>query len=202
MLYRINPDNPEMRKISQVVDMLRDGGVIIYPTDTVYALGCDINQPGAINRICQLRGLRPDKARLSLICQDISQIAEYAAQIDNDVFKVLKEHLPGPYTFILKASKSVPKKFVNRKKTIGVRVTENNIAQAIVEELGRPMMTASLKSDDEIVEYFTDPIDIYDDYKKRVDAVIDGGIGGNMPSTIIDCTGDEPEVIREGIGKV
>lgn len=202
MLFKINSDNPEMRKVGQIAEILRQGGVIIYPTDSVYALGCDIDQPKAIERICQLRGLKPEKAMLSLICKDISQVSEYAAQIDNEIFKLLKEHLPGPYTFILKASRSVPKKFVNRKKTIGVRIPQNNIALAIVEELGRPLMTASLKSDDEILEYFTDPIDIYEDYKKRVDAVIDGGIGGNEPSTIIDCSGDEPVMIREGAGEI
>ena len=202
MLFKINSDNPEMRKIGQIADILREGGVIIYPTDSVYALGCDIDQAKAIERICQLRGLKPEKAMLSLICKDISQASDYAAQIDNEIFKLMKEHLPGPYTFILKASRSVPKKFVNRKKTIGVRIPQNNIALAIVEELGRPLMTASLKSDDEILEYFTDPIDIYEDYKKRVDAVIDGGIGGNQPSTIIDCSGDEPVMIREGAGEI
>jgi tRNA threonylcarbamoyl adenosine modification protein (Sua5/YciO/YrdC/YwlC family) len=202
MLFKINSDNPEMRKIGQIAEILRDGGVIIYPTDSVYALGCDVDQPKAIERICQLRGLKPEKAMLSLICKDISQASEYAAQIDNEIFKLMKEHLPGPYTFILKASRSVPKKFVNRKKTIGVRIPQNNIALSIVEELGRPLMTASLKSDDQILEYFTDPETIYENYKKRVDAVIDGGIGGNEPSTIIDCSGDEPVMIREGAGEI
>ena len=191
-----------MRKVGQIAEILRDGGVIIYPTDSVYALGCDVDQPKAIERICQLRGLKPEKAMLSLICKDISQASEYAAQIDNEIFKLMKEHLPGPYTFILKASRSVPKKFVNRKKTIGVRIPQNNIALAIVEELGRPLMTASLKSDDQILEYFTDPETIYENYKKRVDAEIDGGIGGNEPSTIIDCSGDEPVMIREGAGEI
>lgn len=202
MLFRVNTENPEKRKIGQIVDILKEGGVIIYPTDTVYALGCDINQPKAIEKICRLRGLKPEKAMLSLMCKDISQVSEYAAQIDNEVFRMMKDHLPGPYTYILKASKSVPKKFVNRKKTIGVRVPANNIVQAIVAELGRPMMTASLKSGDEILEYFTDPDDIYDDYKKQVDAVIDGGIGSDTPSTVIDCTGDEPWLIREGAGEI
>jgi len=202
MLFRINPSNPEIRKIKHIVEILQKGGVIIYPTDTVYALGCDIFHPKAIERICQLRGLKPDKARLSIICKDISQVSEYAAQMDNDVFKLLKEYLPGPYTFILKASKSVPKKFIPRKKTIGVRIPDSNVALAIVEELGRPLMTASLRSEDEILKYYTDPIDIYDDYKKRVDAVIDSGFGGTTPSTVFDCSGKEPEVIREGAGKI
>ncbi len=201
MLFRINTENPELRKISQVVKILEEGGVIIYPTDTVYAFGCDILQAKAIDRICQLRGLNPEKARLSMICQDISQISEYAAQIDNQIFKALKSHLPGPFTFVLKAGKGVPKKFKNRKKTIGVRVPEHPIAQVVTKSLGRPLMTASLKSEDEMLEYFTDPFDIYQDYKKLVNAVIDGGIGGNIPSTVVDCTGDEPVILREGVGK-
>lgn len=200
MLLKINPDNPEGRKIRHAVESLEKGGVIIYPTDTVYALGCDINDNKAVDRICKLRGLDPTKAHLSFICKDISQAAEYAQQIDNQVFRLMKKHLPGPFTFVLNSNNQVPKMFKNRKRTIGVRVPDNNICIAIVEELGRPILTASLKSDDEILEYFTDPIDIYEDYKKLVDLVIDGGIGGNVPSTVVDCTGAEPLIIREGTG--
>ncbi len=200
MLLKINPENPEGRKIRQAVEVLDNGGVIIYPTDTVYALGCDINNNKAVDRICKLRGLDPVKAHLSFICKDISQVAEYAQQIDNQVFRLMKKHLPGPFTFVLNSNNQVPKMFKNRKRTIGVRVPDNNICIAIVEELGRPILTASLKSEDEILEYFTDPIDIYEDYKKLVDLVIDGGIGGNIPSTVVDCTGAEPLIIREGTG--
>ncbi len=200
MLLKINPDNPEGRKIKQVVESLQEGGIIIYPTDTVYGLGCDIFNPKAVEKICRLRGLKPEKAMLSFICEDISQIADYAYQIDNEVFKVLKKNLPGPFTFVLRANNTVPKLFKNRKRTIGVRIPENNIARNIVKELGRPILSISLKSDDEILEYFTDPIDIFDDFKKLVDIVIDGGIGNNNPSTVVDCTGDDLEVIRQGVG--
>ena len=200
MLLKINPDNPEGRKIKQVAETLSQGGVIIYPTDTVYGLGCDIFNPKAVEKICRLRGLKPEKAMLSFICKDISQIAEYAFQIDNDVFKSLKRNLPGPFTFVLKSNNQVPKLFKNRKRSIGVRIPDNNIARNIVEELGRPILSLSLKSDDEILEYFTDPIDIYDDFKKLVDIVIDGGMGANVPSTVVDCMGDEMIVIRQGAG--
>lgn len=202
MLLKINPDNPEGRKIKQVVDILQNGGVIIYPTDTVYGLGCDIFNPKAVERICRLRGLKPEKAMLSFICKDISQIAEYAFQIDNDVFKTLKRNLPGPFTFVLKSNNQVPKLFKNRKRSIGVRIPDNGIAQAIVEELGRPILSLSLKSDDEILEYFTDPIDIFEDFKKLTDVVIDGGIGKNVPSTVVDCMGDEIVIIRQGGGEL
>lgn len=202
MLLRINPDNPEGRKIQQVVDILANGGVVIYPTDTVYGIGCDITNKKAVERICQLRGLDPNKALLSIICKDISQVAEYAAQIDNEVFRVMKHHLPGPFTFVLKGSNHLPKVLKNRKETIGIRIPDNRIVLALVEQLGRPILTASLKSDDEIAEYFTDPTDIYEDFKKLVDVVIDGGIGGNIPSTVIDCTGNQPLVVREGAGQL
>ncbi|MBX2876258.1 MAG: threonylcarbamoyl-AMP synthase [Saprospiraceae bacterium] len=202
MLLKINPDNPEGRKIKQVVDILQNGGVIIYPTDTVYGLGCDIFNPKAVERICRLRGLKPEKAMLSFICKDISQIAEYAFQIDNDVFKTLKRNLPGPFTFVLKSNNQVPKLFKNRKRSIGVRIPDNGIAQAIVQELGRPILSLSLKSDDEVLEYFTDPIDIFDDFKKLTDVVIDGGIGTNVPSTVVDCMGDEMVILRQGAGEL
>lgn len=202
MLLKINSENPEGRKISQIVDILKEGGVIIYPTDTVYGLGCDIENQKAIDRICQLRDLDPKKANLAIICQDISQISNYTQQIENTVFRILKKNLPGPFTFILPASNSVPKRFKNRKKTIGVRVPDHNITAAIVEQLGRPILTTSLKSDDKILEYFTDPQDIYEDFKKLVDGVIDSGPGGNVPSTVVDCTGAEPEIIREGAGEL
>ena len=200
MLLRIHPDNPEQRKINQVIETMQAGGVIIYPTDTVYRLGCDILQPRAVDKICAIRGLDPNKAMLTMICKDISQVAAYAQQIDNQVYRILRKHLPGPFTFVLKAGRQAPKVFHNRKNTIGFRIPDNHIAQAIVDTLGRPILSASLKSDDEILEYFTDPEDIFRDFQKIVDIVIDGGIGNNVPSTIVDCTGDEPEIIREGAG--
>ena len=200
MLLKVNPDNPEGRKIRTAVEILERGGVIIYPTDTVYALGCDINDNKAVDKICKLRGLDPNKAHLSLICRDISQVSDYSQQIDNQVFRLMKKHLPGPFTFVLNSNNQVPKMFKNRKRTIGIRIPDNNICMAIIEALGHPILTASLKSDDEIMEYFTDPIDIYEDYKKLVDLVIDGGIGGNVPSTVVDYTGAEPVILREGTG--
>lgn len=200
MLLKINPDNPEGRKIRQVAETLADGGIIIYPTDTVYGLGCDISNSDAVTRICRIRGLEPEKAMLSFICKDISQISQYTPPLDNTIFKLMKKNLPGPFTFVLHSNNQVPKMFKNRKRTIGVRVPGHNIPLAIVEELGRPILTTSLKSDDEVLEYFTNPEDIYDDFKKIVDIVIDGGICGNNPSTIVDCTGDLPEIIRKGAG--
>lgn len=202
MLLKINPDNPEGRKIRQVVECLQNGGIIIYPTDTVYGIGCNIFNNKAVERICRLRKLDPVKARLSFICNDISQISEYAHQIDNQVFRILKKNLPGPFTFVLRSNNKVPKMFKNRKKTIGVRIPANNITRTIVEDLGHPILTASLKSEDEILEYFTDPIDIYDDFKNLVDIVIDGGIGKNVPSTVVDCTNASPEIIRDGVGEL
>lgn len=198
MLLKINSENPSDRKIQQVVDILEKGGIIIYPTDTVYGLGCDISNHKAVERICRLVHLDPKKAMLSFICKDISQISDYASQMDNDVYKLIKRNLPGPFTFILKSNNSVPKLFKNKKRTIGVRIPDNNIVQAIVEGLGRPILTTSLKSDDEILEYFTDPIDIHDDYKKLVDVVIDGGVGGNQPSGVVNLTSGDVEIIREG----
>lgn len=200
MLLKINPDNPEGRKIRQVVESLEDGGIIIYPTDTVYGIGCDIFNQKAVERVCRIRGLNPSKAMLSFICKDISQASEYAAPINNTTFRTMKRNLPGPFTFILKSNNAVPKLLKNKKRTIGVRIPGHNVPLQIVEELGRPLLTTSLKSDDEILEYFTDPIDIYEDFKKLVDIVIDSGPGGNQPSTVVDCTEDELELIREGAG--
>ncbi|RMG85188.1 MAG: threonylcarbamoyl-AMP synthase [Bacteroidetes bacterium] len=202
MLLRINPDNPEKRKIKQLTDVLEAGGLIIYPTDTVYGIGCDVYNQKAIERICRLRGLDPKKARLSIICKDISQVAKYTQQIDNEVFRLMRRLLPGPYTFVLKASHELPRIFKNKKKTVGIRVPDNRIILDLVEAFGRPVLTTSLKSEDEILEYFTDPIDIYEDFKKRVDVVVDGGPGGNVPSTVVDCTDLEFRVLRPGAGPV
>jgi tRNA threonylcarbamoyl adenosine modification protein (Sua5/YciO/YrdC/YwlC family) len=202
MLLKINSDNPEQRKIQQVVDVLERGGIIIYPTDTVYGLGCDIANHQAVERICRLRGLEPEKAMLSFICKDISQIAEYTLPIDNQIFRLMKKNLPGAFTFVLPANNQVPKMFKNRKRTIGVRVPAHHIPLAIVATLGRPILTTSLRSDDEITEYFTDPEDIFQDFKKLTDIVIDGGLCGNEPSTIVDCTSGLPEIIRKGAGEL
>lgn len=202
MLVKIHPENPEGRKIQQVVDILKEGGVVIYPTDTVYGIGCDIFNQDAVDRICKLRRLDPVKARLAFICEDISQITEYSQPINNEVFRLMKRLLPGAYTFVINSNNKVPKLFKNRKRTIGVRIPDNRILQELVQALGRPILTTSLRSDDEITEYFTDPIDIDEDYGKLVDAVIDGGIGGNIPSTVLDCTGDEITILRQGAGQL
>lgn len=200
MLVTINADNPQGRLIQQMVDILEDGGVIIYPTDTVYGIGCDITNKNAVERVARIRGIDPAKAMFSFICQDISQVTDYSKTISNDVFRVMKHNLPGPFTFILNSNNKTPKILKNRKETIGVRIIDNNIIDALVRGLGRPILTASVKSDDEVTEYYTDPRDIYDRYGKLVDAVIDGGVGGDQPSTVIICTGDEPELYREGAG--
>ncbi|HRF40656.1 MAG TPA: L-threonylcarbamoyladenylate synthase [Saprospiraceae bacterium] len=202
MILTIHPQNPDQRKIAQVAEMLRKHGVVIYPTDTVYAIGCDMMSKEAVERLCRIRHLDPQKAMLTLICKDLSQVAEYAAQIDTPVFKLMRRNLPGPFTFILPAGSKTPKLFINRKKTIGVRIPDNAILMALVEELGHPILTASLKTNDDVVEYFTDPEDLHDQYENLVDAVIDGGPGGIVPSGLIDCTGQEPELIREGAGEL
>lgn len=200
MLVSINADNPQGRLIQQMVDILEEGGVIIYPTDTVYGIGCDITNKNAVERVARIRGLDPSKAMFSFICQDISQVTEYSKTINNGVFRVMKHNLPGPFTFILNSNNKTPKILKNRKETIGVRIIDNNIVDALVRGLGRPILTASVKSEDEVTEYFTDPHEIYEKYGKQVDAVIDGGQGGITASTVIICTGDEPELYREGAG--
>lgn len=202
MLLQINSDNPEGRKIRQVAETLQSGGIVIYPTDTVYAIGCDIDDHKAFERICRLRRLDPNKATLSFICRDISQVASYAAQIDNETFRLIHRNLPGPFTFLLRSGHHMPRHLKNRKKTFGFRIPNNPIAQAIVDEMGRPLLSASLRLDDQVREYETDPSLIHDDYQKLVDLVIDGGPGGQIASTVVDCTDDEPLIIRQGVGEL
>lgn len=203
MLVSINPDNPQGRLIDQMVDILKDGGIIIYPTDTVYGIGCDITNKNAVERVARVRGLEPSKALFSFICQDISQVTEYSKTISNDVFRVMKHNTPGPFTFILNSNNKTPKILKNRKETIGVRLIDNNIVDALVRGLGGPILTASVKNeDDPLMEYYTDPHDIYAKYGKLVDAVIDGGAGGTEPSTVIVCTGAQPELYRQGVGEL
>ena len=199
MLLRIHPVDPQPRLIRQVVEILRAGGIIIYPTDTVYGIGCDILQADAIERICRLKGIDPRKANLSFICNDLSHLSEYTKPISTPTFRLLKEHLPGPYTFILPASKLVPKILQSKKSTIGLRIPDHPIAQAIVRELGRPILSTSLPGIE--VEDTTDPDVMYENFGNEVDAVVDGGIGGMIPSTVVDCSDDEPVVIREGAGE-
>lgn len=201
MLIKIYPENPNPREIRKVADILRDGGLVIYPTDTVYGLGCDINNSKAVERIARIKGLDLRRDHLSFICSDMSHLSSYAKALDNNVFKTLKRHLPGPFTFILPASNSVPKLFKNNKKTIGFRIPDNDIILEIVKELGNPVLSTSIRDEDEVIEYTTDPDLIYEKYEKLVDAVIDGGYGGNEPSTIVDCTTYPFSVIRQGKGK-
>lgn len=198
MLLQIHPDNPQDRLIDQVVQSLENGGVIIYPTDTIYGLGCDITKPKAIERICSIKGVDPQKAQLSFICDSLTDLSLYTKSISTPLYRVLKQHLPGPFTFILPASKQVPKLLKSRKDTIGLRIPDNNIARAIIKKLGRPILSASLPGD--MVEDYTDPEIMYERFHKLVDIVIDGGIGNMVPSTIIDYTTSEPEVLREGAG--
>jgi tRNA threonylcarbamoyl adenosine modification protein (Sua5/YciO/YrdC/YwlC family) len=233
MLLHLHPDNPQPRNIRTIIECLSDGGIIIYPTDTIYGLGCDIFQHKAIERICRIKQVNPAKAQLSFICYDLSDLSNYTKSISTPLYRMLKNYLPGPYTFILPASKQVPRILKSKKDTIGLRIPHNTIARSIVKELGHPILSTSLPGDfgghasgDNLprdqhkdsdrqkdndwplagapaalrVEEYTDPETIYDNFKNRVDLVIDGGIGGMIPSTVVDCTGDEPQIIRKGLG--
>ncbi len=202
MLLKIYPENPNPKAINTVVECLNDGGVVIYPTDTIYGIGCDIFRQKSIERILSIVGKKDKKNALTFICHDLSNLSDYTKPIDNSVFKVMKRVLPGPYTFILEANNSVPKLLQSNKKTIGVRVPDNNIIREVVLQLGHPILSTSVKDDDEIVEYTTDPELIYERYGDMVDIVIDGGFGDNVPSTILDCTGGDIEVVREGKGDI
>ena len=199
---KLYEENTELDKIIEIVESLRRGGIVIYPTDTVYGLGCDIQNQKAVENICRLRKLDYKTANLSFICKDIGQISQYTKTIDNTTFKTLKRNLPGAFTFILHSNNTVPKLFKNKKRTVGVRVPDHAVPLAIVEELGRPILTTSLRSDDEILEYFTDPQDIYEDFKNKVAVFIDSGYGSNMASTVVSLLDGEPEIIREGLGEL
>ena len=201
MLLDIHPDNPQPRNIKTVIDCLKGGGVIIYPTDTIYGLGCDIYNTSAIERICRIKGIDPKKAQFSFVCSDLSHISDFTKSIDTPIFRMLKAALPGPYTFIFNASKQVPKMLKTKKDTVGIRVPDHIICQLIVKELGHPIMSVSLPMDDDI-EYYTDPELMHDRFGSLVDIVIDSGIGEVTPSTVIDCTSGHPELIREGAGDI
>jgi tRNA threonylcarbamoyl adenosine modification protein (Sua5/YciO/YrdC/YwlC family) len=202
MLLTIHPDNPDARKIAQVVDCLKQGGIIVYPTDTVYSMGCDMLNSKALEKLALIKQIKLDKANFSLVCHDLSNLTEYSKQLSNPVFKMMRNSLPGPYTFILEASKAIPKIFSDRKKTVGIRVPDNAIARAIVKALGHPIVSTSVHDDDRIVDYTTDAELIYEKWSNRVDIVIDGGPGGLEPSTIISCVNDQIEVLRVGKGSV
>ncbi len=202
MLIRIYPENPNEKSIQQVVDVLIKGGLIIYPTDTVYGLGCDITNPKAIERICKIRGIKLEKANFSFICYDLSHISDYIKPIDTETFRILKKALPGPFTFIFNANNNVPKLLSSNKKTVGIRVPDNTIAREIVRVLGNPIISTSIHDDDEIIEYSTDPELIHEKYEDLVDLVIDGGYGDNEASTVVDCTTGTFDILRQGKGKL
>lgn len=200
MLIRLFNENPNQKSIRSVADLLEKGGIIIYPTDTVYAMGCDIRASKSIEKIARFKGLNPKNPDLSLIFHDMSQLSEYTTIHDNNIFRLLKRNLPGPYTFIVQANSQIPKLFKNKKKTVGIRIPDNNVILEIVRELGRPVVTTSVHDPDEIIEYTTDPELIHEKYSDFVDAVIDGGFGKNEASTIVDCTGEEIKIVRQGLG--
>jgi len=200
MLIKLYEQNPNQKEIDRVVSVLQDGGLIIYPTDTVYAIGCDALNVRAVEEICKMKDINPAKSNLSIICYDLSNISEYA-KVDNAIFKLMKKNLPGPFTFILNTTSSLPKIYKN-KKTVGIRIPDNNIIRELVRNLGNPILTTSVKDEDEVVEYTTDPELIYEKYQDKIDIVIDGGFGGIEGSTVVDCTGDEPEIIRQGKGEL
>ncbi len=199
MLINVHPVNPQPRLIKQIVDCLKSGGIIVYPTDTIYGLGCDIFQPAAIEKICQLKNLNPLKAQLSFICKDLSHLSDFTKNIDTPLFRTLKSHLPGPFTFILPASKQVPKLLQTKKSTIGIRIPDNEICKQILEALGNPIISTSLPG--EFVEDYTDPEIIQQNIGHKVDLIVDGGIGGTEPSTIVDCSTDDWQVVRQGLGQ-
>jgi tRNA threonylcarbamoyl adenosine modification protein (Sua5/YciO/YrdC/YwlC family) len=202
MLLRIYPENPDERAIRRVVECLKDGGIIIYPTDTIYGIGCDIFKSKSVDRIAELRGLKPGKTMFSFICHDLSQLSEFVKPINNHTFKVMKANLPGPFTFILDSNNNIPRHIQSKRKTVGIRIPDNPIIRLIVKELGNPIMSTSVHDDDEVIEYTTDPELIYEKFQDKVDIVIDGGYGGNIPSTVVDCTQDELIITREGKGEL
>ena len=202
MLLKIYPDSPAPRLIKNVTDTFNNGGLVIFPTDTIYGLGCSIKHIRAVSRIAQLKGIKKDKANFSMIISNMSMLSEFTKPIENHIFRLMRKNLPGPFTFILNASSNIPKIFQSKKKTIGIRIPDNAIINAIIENLGHPIITTSIHDDDSIVEYTTDPELLYDKYKNLVDIVIDGGYGDNEASTIVDCTSGEPIIVRQGKGEL
>lgn len=202
MLLKIYDDNPSIRNIDTVIETINRGGLVIFPTDTIYGLGCGIEHIKAVNRIAMIKGIKKDKANFSLIISDMSMLSEFTKPIPNHIFRIMKKNLPGPFTFILEANSNVPKIFQTKKKTIGIRIPDNNIIRSIIERLGTPIITTSIKDEDEVIEYTTDPELIYEKYENKVDIVIDGGYGDNEASTIVDCTSGEPEILRFGKGEL
>jgi tRNA threonylcarbamoyl adenosine modification protein (Sua5/YciO/YrdC/YwlC family) len=202
MIIKIYPENPNPKQIAKVIEVLQKGGIVIYPTDSVYGIGCNIYNHKAIEKIAKIKGIAPDKSKFSIICHSLSEVSDYTRPINNQTFKLMKKNLPGPFTFILEANNKVPDIFQSNKKTVGMRIPHNPIVIEMVRELGNPILNTSVHDDDEIVEYTTDPELIHEKYQDLVDIVIDGGYGQNTPTTIVDCTGDEPLITREGIGEL
>ncbi|HON53173.1 MAG TPA: L-threonylcarbamoyladenylate synthase [Bacteroidales bacterium] len=198
--FKLYNENPNQRTVQQIVEILRQGGVIIYPTDTVYGLGCDIFNQKAVERIARIKGVKLEKANFSFICYDLSHLSDFTKSVDNQTYKLMRKYLPGPFTFILNANSNVPKIFKSKKKTVGIRIPNNNICREIVKELGNPIVTTSVKNLDDILEYTTDPELLKEEFDNLVDAVVDGGYGNNVPSTIVDCSSGEIEIVRQGIG--
>ncbi|WP_163323037.1 L-threonylcarbamoyladenylate synthase [Draconibacterium mangrovi] len=202
MLVRLYNENPNPRDIRKVVDVLRGGGVIVYPTDTVYGIGCDITNQKAVEKVARIKGIEVEKNNFSFICSDFSHLSDYTKPIPSHIFKLIRKNLPGPFTFILNANNNVPRYFKGKKKTVGIRIPDNNIIREIVNELGNPILSSSVHDDDEILEYTTDPELIHEKFAELADIVIDGGFGELIPSTIIDCTSDEPTLVRQGKGEL
>lgn len=200
MLIEIHPENPNTRGIAKIVECLKDGGVVIYPTDTIYGIGCDIFQPKAVERIAKIKGIDLKKQNFSFICSDLSHLSDYALPIDRSLYKIMRKVLPGPYTFILNANSNIPKLFKIKKKTVGIRVPNHNIPLQLVDQIGNPLLTTSLIEDVNNIESNIEPSIIYENYKNKVDIVIDGGLGKLTPSTVLDCTKSEIEIIRKGLG--
>ncbi|MDD4192371.1 MAG: L-threonylcarbamoyladenylate synthase [Mangrovibacterium sp.] len=202
MLIKIYEENPSPKAVRKVVDVLQDGGVIVYPTDTVYGIGCDITQLKAVEKVARIKKTVLEKSNFSFICSDLSHLSDYCRPIPNHLFKLMKYYLPGPYTFILNANNQVPRYFKGKKKTVGIRVPDHKIILEIVRELGNPILSTSVHDEDEIIDYTTDPELIHEKFRDLVDLVIDGGFGGNTPSTVVDCTGDVPVIVRHGKGEI
>ena len=200
MFIEIHPENPNPRGISKIVECLKDGGVVIYPTDTIYGIGCDIFQPKAVERIAKIKGIDLKKQNFSFICSDLSHLSDYALPIDRSLYKIMRKVLPGPYTFILNANSNIPKLFKIKKKTVGIRVPNHNIPLQLVDQIGNPLLTTSLIENTDNIESNIEPSIIYENYKNKVDIVIDGGLGKLTPSTVLDCTQSEIKIIREGLG--
>ncbi len=202
MLLEIFPNNPDQRKINQVVEALQKGGIVVIPTDTVYSFACDLRNKKGLEKMARLKGLKLNKAKFAMMCYDLSHISDYTKPMERKVYKVLNKALPGPYTFILNASNEVPKLMGNKKKDVGIRIPDNNITREIILQLGNPVAVTSVHDEDEIVDYTTDPSAIFEKFENDIDVVVDGGYGNNVPSTILDCTQGDIEVIREGIGEI